>query len=156
MLDTDRVVEVEGQPCRAAYVELGVPGLPHTVVPVAGLARADRATLRELGETLRYHPAFPKGANVNFYEITGPDEVLLVTYERGVEDFTYACGTGTGSTAAVLTLQGLISGRGTRFSMRGGVLTMDVLRDEKGRITDLYLTGPTNIVAKGELTDEEL
>ena len=73
-----------------------------------------------------------------------------------MEDFTYACGTGTGSTAAVLSVKGLISGRGTRFTMRGGVLTMDVLRDEKGRITDLYLTGPTNIVAKGEITDEDL
>ena len=156
VLDIDRVVDVDGQPCQAAYVELGVPGLPHAVVPVAGLARADRATLRELGETLRYHPSFPKGANVNFYEITGPDEVLLVTYERGVEDFTYACGTGTGSTAAVLTLKGLISGRGTRFSMRGGVLVTDVVRDAGGKITDLYLTGPTNIVAIGEITDEDL
>ena len=156
VLDTDRVVDVDGQPCQAAYVELGDPGIPHAVVPVAGLARADRATLRELGELLRYHSSFPKGANVNFYEITGPDEVLLLTYERGVEDFTYACGTGTGSTAAVLVTKGLISGRGTCFSMRGGVLKMDVLRDENGRITDLYLTGPTNIVAKGEITDEEL
>ena len=56
----------------------------------------------------------------------------------------------------MLVTKGLISGRGTRFSMRGGVLKMDVLRDENGRITDLYLTGPTNIVAKGEITDEEL
>ena len=156
VLDIGRTVDVDGQPCCAAYVELGVPGLPHAAVPVAGLEKADRGTLRELGELLRYHPAFPKGANVNFYEITGPDEVLLLTYERGVEDFTYACGTGTGSTAAVLALKGLISGRGTRFTMRGGVLTADVVRDEKGRITDLYLTGPTNIVAKGEITDEEL
>lgn len=156
ILDTERVIPVDGQPCRAAYVELGNPGIPHAVVEVSGLAQADRGTLRELGELLRYHEAFPKGANVNFYEITGPDEVLLLTYERGVEDFTYACGTGTGSVAAVLTTRGLISGRGTRFTMRGGVLTMDVLQDEKGRITDLYLTGPTNIVAKGEITDEEL
>ena len=156
VLDAERVVEIDGQPCQAAYVELGDPGIPHAVVPVAGLERADRGTLRELGELLRYHPAFPKGANINFYEITGQDEVLLLTYERGVEDFTYACGTGTGSTAAVLSVKGLISGRGTRFTMRGGVLTTDVLRDEKGRITDLYLTGPTNIVAKGEITDEDL
>ena len=73
-----------------------------------------------------------------------------------MEDFTYACGTGTGSAAAVLTMKGLISGKGTRFRMRGGELKMDVLRDEGGRITDLYLTGPTNIVAKGEITDEDL
>lgn len=156
VLDIDRVVDVDGQPCRAAYVELGVPGLPHAAVQVAGLAKANRGTLRELGELLRYHPAFPKGANINFYEITGSDEVLLLTYERGVEDFTYACGTGTGSTAAVLALKGLVSGKGTRFTMRGGVLTADVVRGADGKISDLYLTGPTNIVAIGEITDEEL
>ncbi len=156
VLDAERVVEVDGKSCRAAYVELGDPGIPHAVVEAAGLARADRETLRQLGARLRRHSAFPKGANVNFYEITGKDEVQLLTYERGVEDFTYACGTGTASTAAVLTLRGLISGRGSRFYMRGGVLVMDVLRNEKGRITDLYLTGPTNIVARGEITDEEL
>ena len=156
VLDTERVVKVDGQPCQAAYVELGDPGIPHTVVPVAGLAQAAPETLRELGALLRYHKDFPKGANVNFYEITGEDEVLLLTYERGVEDFTYACGTGTGSTAAVLAVKGLISGRGTRFKMRGGELRMDVVRGADGRITDLFLTGPTNIVAKGEITDEEL
>ena len=34
-------------------------------------------------------PRFPKGANVNFYEVTGPNQVLEKTYERGVEDFTW-------------------------------------------------------------------
>ena len=50
----------------------------------------------------------PKGANVNFYESTGPDQVLEKTFERGVEDFTLACGTGTGSVVAVLTLLGQV------------------------------------------------
>ena len=39
--------------------------------------------------------------------------------------------------------------------MPGGELVIDVER-EGDRITDLYLTGPTNIVCKGEITDEEL
>ena len=104
---------------------------------------------------MRHHPSFPKGANVNFYEITGEDQVLERTFERGVEDFTYACGTGTGSTVAVLTLQGKVSGHGVRVNMTGGQLIIDAPRDGS-RITDLYLTGPTNIVAKGEVTDEEL
>ena len=39
--------------------------------------------------------------------------------------------------------------------MTGGQLIIDVER-EAGRVTDLYLTGPTNIVAKGEVTDEDL
>lgn len=151
----DAGVEVDGIHYNCAYVELGNPGLPHAVVPYAGLKNVDENELRELGRKLRWHKSFPKGANVNFYELTGEDEIYERTFERGVEDFTYACGTGTGSVAAVLTMQGKVSGRGVRVNMTGGQLVIDVER-EGSRITDLYLTGPTNIVCKGEVTDEDL
>ena len=108
-----------------------------------------------MGRALRHHPAFPKGANVNFYEVTGKDQVLELTYERGVEGFTYACGTGTGSVVTVLTLLGQVSGQGVQVTMDGGVLTIDVERTAD-QVRGLYLTGPTNLVAKGEIFDEEL
>ena len=73
--------------------------------------------------------AFPKGANVNFYELIGEDPIFERTFERGVEDFTYACGTGTGSVVTVLTLQGKVSGQGVRVDMTGGTLTIDAERD---------------------------
>ena len=155
IMKLDAGVEVDGIHYNCAYVELGNPGLPHAVVPYAGLKNADENELRELGRKLRWHKSFPKGANVNFYELTGEDEIYERTFERGVEDFTYACGTGTGSVAAVLTMQGKVSGRGVRVNMTGGQLVIDVER-EGPRITDLYLTGPTNIVCKGEVTDEDL
>lgn len=155
VLKTDYPVQVDGVTWPCAYVELGVPGLPHAVIPYAGLKDAGENALRELGCKLRYHPAFPKGANVNFYELVGEDHVYERTYERGVEDFTYACGTGTGSVVAVLTAQGKVSGRAVRADMRGGTLTIDVTRTGE-RITDVYLTGPTNIVYKGTVTDEDL
>ena len=120
-----------------------------------GLADADERALFALGRKLRYHPAFPKGANVNFYEITGQDAVLEKTYERGVEDFTLACGTGTGSVVTVLTLKGLVSGKNVAVSMAGGTLVIDA-ETESGRVTNLYLTGLTNLVAEGEILDEEL
>ncbi|EOS66426.1 diaminopimelate epimerase [Oscillibacter sp. 1-3] len=151
----DCPVEVDGVTYPCAYVELGNPGLPHAVVPFQDLREADRDKLRELGRKLRWHPAFPKGANVNFYELIGEDQICEHTFERGVEDFTYACGTGTGSVVTVLTLQGRVSGHNVRAQMPGGELVIDVERDGD-RITDLYLTGPTNIVCKGEITDEEL
>ena len=148
-------VEVDGVEYECAYVELGNPGLPHAVVPYANLKDADENELRELGRKLRWHSTFPKGANVNFYEITGEDCVYERTFERGVEDFTYACGTGTGSLVTVLTLQGKVSGQGVKVNMTGGQLVIDVER-EGSQIRDLYLTGPTNIVCKGEVTDEDL
>ncbi|MGM9661848.1 MAG: diaminopimelate epimerase [Oscillospiraceae bacterium] len=154
-LELSYPVEVDGVQYDCAYVELGHPGLPHAVLPYADLRNADENELRELGRKLRHHPAFPKGANVNFYELTGEDTLYERTFERGVEDFTMACGTGTGSVVTVLTRKGLVSGQGVRAEMAGGVLTVDLER-AGSRIDGLYLTGPTNFVAEGEITDEEI
>ena len=52
-----------------------------------------------------------------------------------------------------------MNGAGNDFivvDMTGGTLYVDVERDGDGRITDLYLTGPTNIVCKGEAVDENM
>lgn len=151
----DHPVEVDGVRYACSYVELGDPGLPHAVVPYHNLKNADENELRELGRKIRHHASFPKGANVNFYEITGEDEIYERTFERGVEDFTYACGTGTGSVVAVLTLTGKVSGQKVRVNMQGGQLLIDAER-VYSHIASLYLTGPTNIVCKGEVTDEDL
>lgn len=151
----DHPVEVDGVRYACSYVELGDPGLPHAVVPYHNLKDADKNELRELGRKIRHHASFPKGANVNFYEITGEDEIYERTFERGVEDFTYACGTGTGSVVAVLTLTGKVSGQQVRVNMQGGQLMIDAER-VYSHIASLYLTGPTNIVCKGEVTDEDL
>ena len=72
-----------------------------------------------------------------------------------MEDFTYACGTGTGSLVTVLTLQGKVSGSGVRVNMTGGQLIIDVDQDGD-KIHNIYLTGPTNVVCQGEVTDEDL
>ena len=132
----DAAAHIGGTVYAAPYVELGDPGLPHVAVEVPGLADCDRQTLRELGRRLRYYEGYPKGANVNFYEVVGPDHVRELTYERGVEDFTYACGTGTGSVVTVLTLLGRVSGQNVRVDMPGGQLTVDVVCDGP-RVTDL-------------------
>ena len=148
-------IDVDGREYECAYVELGDPGLPHVAVPVINLREYDEAELFRLGRKIRNHPEFTKGTNVNFYEITGPDRIYERTYERGVEDFTYACGTGTGSVVTILTLRGAVSGKKVRVEVAGGELIIDAEREGK-KIKNLYLTGPTNIVAKGEVTDEEL
>ena len=148
-------VEICGESCECSYVELGCPGLPHAVVPVPGLGQKSMDEMRELGKTLRWHSAFPKGANVNFYDITDPDKLTLLTYERGVEDFTFACGTGTGSTVLVLTLMKKVSGREVEVRSPGGTLRVSVDREGE-QIENLWLTGPTNLVCEGEILDEEL
>ena len=151
----DYPVEAAGKPWPCSYIELGDPGLPHAVVPYPGLRDKTMDELRSLGRSLRWHPAFPKGANVNFYDVVGPDQVVELTYERGVEDFTYACGTGTGSTVLALTLKGLVSGEDVAVSVPGGTLHVTVAR-EGAAVKSLWLTGPTNTVCTGEIRDEEL
>lgn len=151
----DMPITISETTYNCSYVELGDPGIPHVVVEIPALEICPPHKLFNLGRSLRYHPAFPKGANVNFYEIIDNDLIYERTYERGVEDFTYACGTGTGSTITVLTLKGLVSGNHVRAQMKGGELLIDAER-ENGQIKHLYLTGPTNMVLKGILTDDAL
>ena len=154
VIDLERRVAADGEEYVCSYIELGTPGLPHCVVLMDGWEKLPREKLRRLGAALRSHPSFPKGANVTFCEITAPNEVRAVTFERGVEDFTLACGTGCGSTALALSLRGLADKENVKITMPGGVLSVAVT-DENGAY-GLYLTGPTNTVAEGELLDEDL
>ena len=125
-----------------AYVEVGCP---HAVLEMPGLSWDDRDALREKARTLRFDPAFPKGANVNFYTWLGEGHIRILTFERGVEDYTLACGTGTGSTAAALWAAGKLPGGKLIAENPGGVLTATV-EGENGTVTKLLLQGPTEIV----------
>ncbi len=158
VIKLDEDIKVGDKHIQASYVELGDPGIPHSVVEIKDLEKYPSDKLFELGRAIRFYEGYPKGANVNFYELIGNDHIIEKTYERGVEDFTYACGTGTGSVVAVLTLKGMVSGKDVKVDVRGGRLNVDIDRDKKdpGNINNIYLKGPTNIVAKGDVLDEEL
>ena len=133
-----------------AYTELGDPGVPHAVLERTGLRWEDKELLRQEAKCLRFDPAFPKGANVNFYTWLGENTIRILTYERGVEDYTLACGTGTGSAAAVLWMQGKLPGGVLAAKNQGGTLTATV-QGEDGRITALLLEGPTEVTEILEL-----
>ncbi|MDT2744539.1 diaminopimelate epimerase [Enterococcus asini] len=155
------------------YVELGNPGLPHLVVGYPQLAETALADLKPLAQALRNWSALPKGANVNFVAVAPvPDseilaanlakevsqdlvkpagQVIVRTYERGVEDFTLACGTGAGSVAYSLVQRKLVqTGAPVVLDVLGGQLAVAV----RGKQLDLI--GPTNVVAKGLLVDEDV
>ncbi len=126
-----------------SYLELGSPGIPHAILP--GDLSQNRDKLKELAQSYRHHPLFPKGANVNLYELTGENSLKLLTYERGVEDFTLACGTGTGATVAALTAQGKVSGCHTEVVCPGGTLYVDIQGPQ------IFLTGPAKERWRGEV-----
>ena len=129
----------------AAYVELGCPGVPHGVLEIPGLEWTQREQLREMAKALRYDPAFPKGANINLYTWLGDAHIRILTYERGVEDYTLACGTGTASTACTLFARGQLPGKRLVAENPGGTLTVD-LEGQPDDITAVFLEGPTQIV----------
>ena len=129
----------------AAYVELGNPGVPHGVVEVNGLRQKDRRELFAFAKALRWDPAFPKGANINMYDEIAPGEVHVLTFERGVEDFTLACGTGCGSLAVTLWAKGkLPQGKMTAHN-EGGDLAVTVVAQD-GHVEKLLLEGPAELV----------
>ncbi len=150
VIDVHRAVNVDGTQYDCAYIELGFPGLPHAVVRLDGWDAISTDKLRELGRALRWAKEFPKGANVTFVSPLPDGSFKAVTFERGVEDFTLACGTGCGSTAAALAVLGLTSGENVTVHMPGG--DIDVSLDAAdGRVGNICITGPTAVVFKGEL-----
>lgn len=150
VFEADKTIQVDGKAITVDYVELGNPGIPHLVVHVPDLAMTELETILDFARKLRNHPAFEKGANVNFYDLLSDQTVVERTYERGVEDFTLACGTGTGSTAYALTKKGLVKSDPVVIEVLGGQLQVNVVEDE------LYLIGDTNMVVKGTILDEDL
>ena len=133
-----------------AYVELGDPGVPHAVLEIPGLSWDDRDALRERAKELRYDPAFPKGANVNMFTWLDPDTIRILTYERGVEDYTLACGTGSASTVVVLWCKGLVPKGYLTVENPGGTLAVTI-EGKNGTVQELTLEGPTQIVRQYSL-----
>jgi diaminopimelate epimerase len=154
LITSDIDVTVDGIKYDCTYVELGYPGHPHAIVRLDDFDGYDEKILREIGRKIRFYPAFPKGANVTFAKLYDGG-LKIRTFERGVEDFTLACGTGTGSTAAAFTQRGIFNGNNIKLEMPGGTMFVSVTNDN-GRIKDIYLTGPTCYVAEGEVLDEDL
>jgi diaminopimelate epimerase len=81
------------------YINTGVPHLVFLTQDV------DKIDLKKVGAYYRYHSLFPKGTNVTFVEVREVDgkKAFARTYERGVEDETFSCGTGLTATALALS-----------------------------------------------------
>jgi diaminopimelate epimerase len=148
-LNTPGILEPERKP-GVAYIELGSPGIPHAVVEVPALRWEDRDALRPEMEALRHDPAFPKGANVNFFTQLDETTLRILTYERYVEDFTLACGTGSGAAAALLWATGRLPGGRVAVENPGGTLSFE-LSGQAGRVERLLMEGPTEIVRVYEI-----
>jgi diaminopimelate epimerase len=81
-----------------AHIGFARVGVPHLVVACSDVAKVD---VERRGRALRHNPGLHAGANVNFVSRRGPDWTYR-TYERGVEEETLACGSGSVAAAAML------------------------------------------------------
>jgi len=135
--------------CRpdGAYVELGCPGIPHSVTECPELEWQDKERLLPAFMALWNATEFPKGVNVNFYRWLSKDSVRILTFERGVDDFTLACGTGSASVAVVLWLEGKLPGGRLTVENPGGTLEIR-LEGQNGQVTALYLEGPAEVLGQ--------
>jgi diaminopimelate epimerase len=123
-------------------------GVPHAILFVPD---ADRAMVQQLGPEIRYHSHFkPKGTNVNFVQLLGPNHIRVRTYERGVEGETLACGTG-------VTAAALVSSRVHRFGspvkvqVQGGSELEVSFQENNGAFKDVRLSGPAEFVFEGRI-----
>lgn len=90
------------------------------------------------------------GINVNFVEDKG-DYLFVRTFERGVEDETFACGTGVTAVAIAMAdskgLQGHIE---TNIKVLGGDLKVRFEADQD-KFSEIFLCGPAKLVFEGEI-----
>ncbi len=104
----------------------------------------------EIGREIRYSKMFePNGTNVNFIQINN-EKIYIRTYERGVEDETYACGTGAIASALIVNFIKEINMPIILITKRKDELTIDfeIINNE---IKNLSLTGPAKINFTGEI-----
>src|SRR3989338_8869959 len=133
-LHLDFKIKLRNRDVLVSYVDSGVP---HIVLE--GEALKDRASL------IRHHPDFPRGANVDFVTYVDRSHLKIITFERGVEDFTLACGTGAVASAIVYAEKDLIE-TPVHVEMPGGIVDVSW----KDHYKKVYLEGPVDIVFEGE------
>ena len=136
-------LELNGKTLVAQYVNTGSP---HVVFTVDDLESTD---VTGIGRSIRNHPAFkPDGTNVNFLQLQDRNSVRLRTYERGVENETLACGTGSVASAVIAHLAYGVE-QPVHVHVRSGEELLVLLQSNAGDITNALLEGSAHILFTG-------
>lgn len=124
-------------------------GSPHFVKIVTGLREMD---VKTGGSAIRYSDTYrEEGTNVNFIEKT-EEGIFVRTYERGVEDETYSCGTGVTAAALVAALSGISTARNSCIvDTLGGRLEVTFEKVLEQNFYNIWLKGPALKVFSGTI-----
>ena len=124
-------------------------GSPHLVLIREKIAEID--VINE-GRKLRYDKSIASnGCNVNFIEQTDINTVAIRTYERGVENETWACGTGAVASAITFAIKHNMPDGACSIKMltKGGNLVVDFIKSE-AKFSNVYLSGSAMFIYTGE------
>jgi len=123
-------------------------GSPHHVQMVSGIADYN---VKAKGSEIRYgRPYNDVGSNVNFVEQLAKDNFAVRTYERGVEDETFSCGTGVTAVAIAMHKAGKTESTSVSLKTPGGQLKVSFDSNDKG-YHNIWLIGPAVQVFKGDI-----
>ncbi|MCK9280976.1 MAG: diaminopimelate epimerase [Melioribacteraceae bacterium] len=152
-------IKANAQLINASYVDTGSP---HVVIDIKDVLRDPKNLhsfydeildfpIYELGKEIRFHSDFkPDGVNINFID-TKEEIVKIRSYERGVENETLSCGTGSVAAAIIAVLNYDYKPPIKLLVKNGDLLEVD-FKLEDGHFSDVSLTGPAIIVFNGEIT----
>ncbi len=122
-------------------------GSPHYVVFVEDL---NDINVFDNGQQIRYSERFAKeGINVNFCQILEKNKLKIATYERGVENETFSCGTGIVATVLAYSVK---SGNTSEVYVetKGGNLSARFNKGGNENVfNNVWLTGPAERVFEG-------
>jgi len=139
---------LEGIDLPASFIDTGVPHVVYFVKNV------DEVNVREVGAKTRYHEYFKEeGTNANFAEVVNRNTIKIRTYERGVEDETLACGTGSTAAAVIGVLKGICDSPVAVITRSGKILKVYVYRTGE-EIDRVYLEGDAMLTYIGTMIDE--
>ena len=139
---------LEGIDLPASFIDTGVPHVVYFVKNV------DEVDVKEVGAKTRYHEYFKEeGTNANFAEVVDRNTIKIRTYERGVEDETLACGTGSTAAAVIGVLKGICDSPVAVITRSGKILKVYVYRTGE-EIDRVYLEGDAMLTYIGTMIDE--
>lgn len=121
--------------------------VPHVVCFVNNINKPD---VINFGQFIRYHKLFkPAGTNVNFVQVKDKSNIIVRTYERGVEDETLACGTGSTASALMSSIVKKTSSPVTVKTKGNDLLKIYFSYDQNTGFDDVFLEGDTIPVFSG-------
>ncbi len=140
-------IRLDSQSRKVLFINTGVP---HAIMFVKRIEDID---VCGWGRTIRFHRLFsPAGTNVNFVSEIDRHTIAIRTYERGVENETLACGTGSVAAALISAAAGKVSSP-VRVCTRGGGVLKVYFDYSGGKFSEVYLEGEVRIVFEGEWKD---